>query len=88
MPELGTSGAARGRDGQPPGLLDLQITEKASCHTNLSLQTGVGPSVRQANWRWRVGASPLWCRWGEPHYFPSHACLAVRAGAKRCQGRW
>jgi hypothetical protein len=24
MPELGTSGSVRGRDGQPPGLLDLQ----------------------------------------------------------------
>ena len=29
MPESGTSGSVRDRDGQPPGLLDLQITEKA-----------------------------------------------------------
>jgi hypothetical protein len=29
MPELGTSGSARGRDGQPPGLLDLQSYRKA-----------------------------------------------------------
>src|SRR5262245_48026497 len=29
MPELGTSGSVRDRDGQPPGLLDLRFTEKA-----------------------------------------------------------
>ena len=29
MPELGTSGSVRGRDGQPPGLLDLQRYRKA-----------------------------------------------------------
>jgi hypothetical protein len=29
MPELGTSGSVRGRDGQPPGLLDLRYYRKA-----------------------------------------------------------
>jgi hypothetical protein len=27
MPELGTSGSVRGRDGQPPGLLDHMPTD-------------------------------------------------------------
>src|SRR5262249_5671344 len=30
MPELGTSGSVRGRDGQPPGLLDRGFSGKAS----------------------------------------------------------
>ena len=30
MPELGTSGSVRGRDGQPPGLLDRVFTGKAN----------------------------------------------------------
>jgi hypothetical protein len=29
MPELGTSGSVRGRDGQPPGLLDRDYYRKA-----------------------------------------------------------
>jgi hypothetical protein len=29
MPESGTSGSVRDRDGKPPGLLDLQCTGKA-----------------------------------------------------------
>jgi len=29
MPESGTSGSVRDRDGQPPGLLDLQRYRKA-----------------------------------------------------------
>lgn len=29
MPELGTSGSVRGRDGQPPGLLDRKFLGEA-----------------------------------------------------------
>jgi hypothetical protein len=31
MPELGTSGSVRGRDGQPPGLLDRVFSREAFC---------------------------------------------------------
>jgi len=39
MPELGTSGSVRGRDGHPPSLLDRRCYRKANlvcCH-NLAL---------------------------------------------------
>src|SRR6266700_4799682 len=39
MPEVGTTGSVRGWDGQPPGLLDLRFTEKASAATCRLLQS-------------------------------------------------
>jgi hypothetical protein len=35
MPELGTSGSVRGRDGQPPGLLDRDYYRKARLWSSL-----------------------------------------------------
>ena len=38
MPELGTSGSVRGRDGQPPGLLDRVFFREAYCREEFPRQ--------------------------------------------------
>src|SRR3989442_5316239 len=61
MPELGTSGSVRGRDGQPPGLLDRVFTEK----TRGTSPCGTNPTT--------TGLASSSCRFAElpdAHYCP------------------
>jgi len=51
MPELGTSGSVRGRDGQPPGLLDLRYYRKASYSDSIR-GIDINDSTDSAGFEW------------------------------------